>query len=215
MFINPLVASLILSYRQYGSEGSKDLLKRAIDYLKIKDRTWYARILLVMPLIYFLSYAIMRLTGLPLPDPKIPIQLAPAFFLLFFPAAVCEEVGWMGYAIEPMQNRWGALKASIILGVVWGVWHIIPHRQQAFPAKWIVWQSLYSVALRILIVWFYNRTGKSVFAATLVHSMDSVSWSLFPNYGSHYNPLVTSLVTFLVTGIAILGWGSKASGRRR
>jgi hypothetical protein len=57
----------------------------------------------------------------------------------------------MGYAIEPMQNRWGALKASLILGVVGDMaYHSTP--AAVLPRKWIVWQSLYSVALRILIV---------------------------------------------------------------
>lgn len=166
-----------------------------------------------MPLIYSLSYAVMRLTGLPLPDPEIPILMAPVFFFMYFIAATGEELGWSGYAIDLMQKRWGALKASIILGLVWGIVHIIGDVQAHHPAKWILWQRLYSVALRILIVWIYNNSGKSVFAAILVHTMDNVCWSLFPNYGSGYNPFVTSMITWLTAIIAIFLWGPKTLAR--
>jgi membrane protease YdiL (CAAX protease family) len=40
-------------------------------------------------------------------------------------AALGEELGWSGYAIDPMQARWGALKASILLGIFWAVYHYI------------------------------------------------------------------------------------------
>jgi uncharacterized protein len=52
--------------------------------------------------------------------------------------------------------------------------------------------------MRTVIVWLYNSTGKSVFATILYHTSDNVSWSLFPNYGSHYDPFITGLITTLV-----------------
>lgn len=206
----PLIAASILSYRQSGVTGVKELLTKAVDYQKIQNKIWYIPILLLMPFIYFLSYAIMRLTGLPLPDdPTFPLLMAPVFFLLFFPAALGEEVGWMGYAIDPMQRRWGALTAGIILGVMWALWHIIPDVQNQRTANWILWHRLSSVAFRVLIVWVYNNTGESVFAAILVHTMDTLSWSLFPNYGSHYNPFVTGVITWSTVAIITFGGGQK------
>src|SRR4029450_7876985 len=114
-----------------------------------------------------------------------------------------------------MQQRWGALKASLVLGVVWAIWHGIPFVQTGNPPNWIVWQSLKTVAMRIVIVWIYNKTGKSVFAAILYHTSDNVSWSLFPNYGSHYDPLVTGLLTCLAAVIVTFGWGAKTLARYR
>lgn len=168
-----------------------------------------------MPTIYILSYAIMRWAGLPLPDPRFSFITAPVFFILYFITAIGEELGWMGYAVGPMQNRWGALGASVILGCVWAIWHIIPHLQQSLSAEWILWQSIHSVALRILIVWLYNNTGKNMLAAILVHTMDNVSWSLFPNFGSHYNPFITGTITCLTAVIVIFLWGSETLARYR
>jgi membrane protease YdiL (CAAX protease family) len=212
----PVIAASILSYQQDGFNGIKELLKKSLDYKKIKNKIWYLPALLLMPLIYLLSYAVMRLTGLPLPDPiSIPLLVAPVLFLMFFIGDAGEELGWTGYAIDPMQNRWGALKASLILGVVWAIWHAIPFIQTHNPANWVVWQSLFTVALRILIVWIYNNTGKSVLAAILVHVMSNESWSLFPNYGSHYDPFVTGLIIWLIAVIVIFAWGPKTLARYR
>ncbi|RPI23154.1 MAG: CPBP family intramembrane metalloprotease, partial [Chloroflexota bacterium] len=156
MVFNPLIAASILSYRRNGLSGVKELVKKAIDYKKIK-KIWYLPTLLLIPLIYALAYIVMRFAGLPLPAvPEIPLLAAPVFFILYFITATGEELGWMGYAIQPMQNRWGALKASIILGLVWSIWHAIPDVQAQHSADWILWHRIYSVALRILIVWIFN-----------------------------------------------------------
>jgi membrane protease YdiL (CAAX protease family) len=210
VFICPVLAASILSYQRDGIIGVKELLKKTFDAKKIKNKIWYAPILLLVPLIYFLSYVAMRWTGLPLPDPvQIPFLLTPVFFVVYFIAAACEELGWTGYAIDPLQNRWGALLAAVILGIVWQVWHIIGDLQAGNIVNWIVWHSIYSVALRVLIVWIYNNTGKSVFAAILVHTTDNVSWSLFPNYGTGLDPFVISIIAWLTAAIIIFGWGAK------
>ncbi len=130
-------------------------------------------------------------------------------FLLFFIGDAGEELGWTGYAIEPMQNRWGALKAGLILGLVWAAWHAIPYVQTGNPPTWVLWQCLTAVAIRVLIVWIYNSSGKSVFAAILYHDMTNISWSLFPNYGSHFDPFVTGLITWLAVIIVIFAWRTR------
>jgi len=212
----PMIAAALLSYRQHGLTGVKRLFKKAWDYRNTRQGIWYVPVLFLAPVIYVSSYAVMRLTGLPLPDPiTIPVQLAPVLFALFFISDTGEELGWSGYAIDPIQNRWGAVKASLILGVVWAIWHTIPFVQTGNSATWVAWQGLKTVAMRMVIIWLYNKTGKSVFAATLFHTADNVSWSLFPNYGSHYDPFVTGLMTWVAAGIVIIGWGSKTVARYR
>lgn len=210
MVVCPLLAASILTYKQAGSHGVKALLSKAFDYKKIKPWLWYAPILFLSPLIMVLSYGVMRVTGLPLPDPQIPWLMAPVFFALFFVTAIGEEVGWMGYAIDPLQQRWGVLPAGIVLGLVWSLWHLIGDWQVGHTASWIIWHRLASVANRILIVWLYNHTGKSVFGAILYHTMLNVSWVLFPNYSSHYDPLVTGVITLLTAAIVVAGWGRSA-----
>lgn len=207
----PATAAAILAFRRRGPQGVRELFRRAVDYRKIKRPIWYLPALLLMPLIYSLSYLIMRLTGAPLPESiRIPWLIAPVLFVMFFIGDSGEELGWTGYAIDPMQERWGDSKAAVLLGMVWAIWHVIPYVQTHHTATWIAWRSLWTVALRVLIVWIYNESGKSVFAATLVHVMDNVSWSLFPNYGSHLDPVSTTIIAWLF--VVIVVWGKN---RRR
>jgi membrane protease YdiL (CAAX protease family) len=123
--------------------------------------------------------------------------------VVYFIAAACEELGWTGYAIDPIQKRWGALTASLLVGIVWQVWHFIGDLQAGQTWTWIAWHSLYSVALRVLIVWIYNNTGKSVFAAILVHTMDNVSWSLLPIFDSSFGSILTTAIAWLVIAIVV------------
>jgi CAAX protease family protein len=209
----PVTAAAILTYWQSGINGIKILLKKAVDYKKIK-KVWYLPALLLPPLILFLSYVVMRLAKLPLPNSiQIPWLVAPLYFLIFFIGDAGEELGWSGYAIDPMQARWGALKASFTLGFIWAIWHIIPWIQTENPPNWILWQGISAIALRILIVWIYNNTGKSVFAAILIHDMSNLSEFLFPNYGSYYNPFIAGMITIGIVIIIVFRWGSKTLTR--
>lgn len=79
----PLIATTIAVYRQGGSAGVKRLLSRAFDQKRITDKRWYIAILCVMPIIMFLSYAFMQVTGMPLPDPQIPGLVIPLFLCYF------------------------------------------------------------------------------------------------------------------------------------
>jgi membrane protease YdiL (CAAX protease family) len=206
----PLIAAAILTWQQDGSHGIQELLQKTFDHKKITNKIWYIPILLWNPILSFLSYVIMRLVGLPLPEPNISLLMAPLLFIIFFLSAVGEELGWMGYTLEPLQNRWGALRASILLGLIWAIWHVIPDLQLNQPLDWILWHRLGTIGLRILIVWIYNNAGRSVFAAILFHDMNNLSWAMFPNFGSHYDPMITSSLILLTTGVVSLGWRANA-----
>ena len=189
------------------------LLKRSFDYDRIRSKVWYAPVLLLMPGVMILSYGLMRLMGVPLPTPRFPVLAALAMFLAFFIAALGEELGWSGYVIDPMQDRLGALRASIVLGLVWAAWHVVPLTQAHRSAAWIAWWSVGTVAARVLIVWLYNNTGKSVFAAALFHTTVNVTWQLFPIHGSFYNPRVTGLTMTCVATIVAIIWGPRTLAR--
>jgi uncharacterized protein len=155
--------------------GVRRLLQRIFDYKGVRPRLWYAPILLLLPVLYALSYVIMRLIGAPLPTPQSSLLTPLILFALFFISAACEEAGWSGYAIDPLQARWGALGASLIVGSAWAAVHVVPDLQGHHAWAWMAGQRCFSVVLRVLIVWLYNNTGKSVFAAILFHDMDNVS----------------------------------------
>lgn len=123
----------------------------------------------------------------------------------------------MGYAIEPLQERFGALAASIIIGIPWAVWHYPSIIQQGHNFYWIAWATLGTVAVRVLIVWIFNNTQNSLFACILFHTMMNLGRPLFPKDETH-NPLVDYpaihySVIALVAFIIVLLWGSKTLAR--
>ena len=133
----------------------------------------------------------------------------------FFIAAIGEELGWSGYAIDPLQNRYGALGGALILGIVWAVWHFIPLLSVQRSLVWIAWWSLGTVALRVIITWLYNNTGRSLFMAAIFHAMINLTWQLYPINGSYYDPRVTSLIITGVALVVIIVWGPRTMVRHR
>ena len=210
----PLVAAAILIHREDGRAGVRRLCKRAVSPEGITT-AWYAPMILMMPGVMILAYGIMRLAGMPLPEPEVPLLTAPVLFAVFFVGAAAEEMGWMGYAIDPMQQRWSALTAAGVLGSVWAVWHVVPLLQAGRSAPWIAWWAVSTVAMRILIVWLYNNTDRSVFAATVFHAMIVVANSLFPNHGSHYDPAVAGPLLAIGAAVVTFLWGPRTLARYR
>lgn len=165
MAINPCIAAAIREYREGGWDRVKSLLARAVDFRRISRKIWYVPMLYPWPATMVLTYGLMRLLGIPLPNPKIPLAMVPVFALAFMISGAGEELGWQGYAF-PRLPRWSALKAGIVLGLVWGTWHVVPLLQAHRAPAWIAGQALGMIPFRILIVWLYNNTGRSVFAVT-------------------------------------------------
>jgi membrane protease YdiL (CAAX protease family) len=157
----------------------------------------------------------MRLAGVVMPEPHVPLLIVPVFFVMFFAEGALEELGWQGYAFDPLQERWGALPAALFIGTVWAVWHLVPFAQAHHDAQWIVWQCATTVAARVLIAWVYNNAGRSVFTAIVFHAMLNTSEFLFPNFGSHYDPFYAAIVLAAAAAAVTLVWGPKTLARSR
>jgi uncharacterized protein len=217
----PLIAACILVYKEEGTIAAiKTLLKRTFDFSRIRQKIWYLPVILLMPIIYLLIYGVMQLFRLPLPvEVEIPFLKNALISVAFFILATGEEVGWSGYAVDAMQERWSALTTAIAIGLVWAIGHYPSIIQQGGDFILILWATLGTVAMRILIVWLYNNTGKSVFVCILFHTMANIGRILFPKDQTH-NPLVDypdihySIIAIAAV-IVIFLWGSKTLTRSR
>lgn len=216
----PLTAAIILTYKKAGRAGIYELFKRIFDFARITKKIWYLPMIFLPLFIYFFIYIVIQLFGLSLADNLyIPFKSIPFLFILFFIGAVCEETGYMGYAIEPMQKRFGALGASILMGIPWAVWHYPSIIKQGHNFYWISWATLGTVAVRVLIVYIFNNTGKSLFACIVFHTMLNLGRPLFPKDEMH-NPLVDCPAIHystiaIIAVITIFLWGSKSLARYR
>jgi membrane protease YdiL (CAAX protease family) len=211
----PAIAAASLMYQENKAAGVMTLLTRAFDMQRVRAKIWYAPALLLMPAVMTLSYVLLRLMGVPVPAPEITAMSALALFVIFFVSALGEELGWSGYATDPMQVRRNALAASLVLGMVWAIYHLVGLAQAHRSVEWIAWWSLGTVAARVIIVWLYNNTGSSVFIASLFHTTINVTWQLFPVQGSFYDPRATGIIMAGVAVIVVAVWGPGTLARYR
>jgi uncharacterized protein len=99
------------------------------------------------------------------------------FATMFFDGGgLAEEGGWRGFAAPLLQSRYSPLKAAIILGVLWGAWHIPVKVQQLLGgfsefAVFYLDFTIFTVALTIIIVYFSNRVGGSALMGVMLHGM--------------------------------------------
>jgi len=214
-FACPSLAAAWLVYRREGAGAVADLARRSFDYRRITAKLWLIPIFVLMPAVMVLSFAVMRFYDVPLPAPEIAVRLIAPLFGAFFVAGLGEELGWSGYALDPLQQRWGALGASLIIGCVWAVWHVVALLQAGRAGSWIAGWFLMTVALRVLHTWLYNNTGGSVLGAALFHASANMSWQLFPNRGSHYDPRITGLILAFIATLVVVVWGPRALRRHR
>ncbi|MCK9277174.1 MAG: CPBP family intramembrane metalloprotease [Methanoculleus sp.] len=212
MVFNPFIAASILTCRKTGWDGVRRLWGRSFDYTRIRQRIWYIPLLLLIPATTILQYGLMRLMGVSIPGLQFPLLMMPVYFLVFFVLAIGEEVGWSGYALDPLQDRWGALPAGIILGTVWALWHLVPYALANAPL-WVGGQCIATVLIRILMVWLYNNTGRSVFGMILFHAM--INMGSVPDYGFLYDPFLVSVILAVAVAAVVFLWGPGTLARYR
>ena len=119
-----------------------------------------------------------------------------------------------GYALDPLQQRGTALQAALILGAVWAAWHIVAMVQAGQSAAWIAWGCLDMVATRVLMVWLYNNTGRSVLAVALYHAAANLSIkSCFPGGSYEAERLIAVILTLAAAAVTVV-WGSRRLAAR-
>src|SRR5215204_4893818 len=93
-------------------------------------------------------------------------------FMIFPGSALGEEVGWRGYALPRLQTGRSALSASLILGVIWGFYHLpLYFTGQAFrPLSLFPPFFIMAIALSVILTWVYNSIGGSLLMVVLLHA---------------------------------------------
>lgn len=194
MVISPALAAFILRWKAVGLRRAGAFLARAVDVWRLRSLPMIALLLLVNPGVYAASYIIQSAIGVDLPAPDIRFGTTLGLFVIFLIAAMGEELGWTGHALEPLQRRIGMISAGLVIGLVWAAWHFVPLGQAGRSIEWVMWWTLGTVAARMLMVWFYNQTGHSVFALSVYHAISNTCWQTYPVQGSLYDPRFNALL---------------------
>ena len=216
----PALTALILIYKESGKSGVITLLKRTYDFRNIKSKIWYLPIFLIYPSIGFLNYLILRLSGIPIPEPHFSFEILLGYSVVFF-MTFGEELGLTGYAIDRLQMRYSALMSGIFVGLIWAGYHIPGFIISGYYSFWwIFWHVLYTIATRILFVWVYNNSGKSLFSMALFHWTFGLFWILWPTNNlqkavSFYDPFITAMLAMTCVAIVVWLWKPKTLAQYR
>jgi membrane protease YdiL (CAAX protease family) len=179
----PMVAAFVVTRLTEGPDGVRKLWRRFWDVRLAGG--W----LLVSFLLPFLLIAVPRFIVIPLGYPLQPGWLAQPVVILGWllnnftrSGGMSEEFGWRGYALPKLQARWNALVSSIVLGVIWAVWHLplwylAGSSQQGTP----FWQFLANLILiSILYTWLFNNARGSILVAVVFHAVGNTVAQIFP-----------------------------------
>jgi len=115
-------------------------------------------------------------------DPATAYLVLPAFLaILVAGGPLGEELGWRGFALDRLQARTGPVAASLLLGVVWGAWHLPlfldPSQvQAALPPLLYLGQT---TSTAVVYTWLWNRT-RSLPVVLVLHTMTNLAAGVFP-----------------------------------
>jgi membrane protease YdiL (CAAX protease family) len=172
----PALAAIIMAAVTEGKSGVKALLTRVV--LWRVGLPWYV-VALGLPTVLSLSTAgLYFLFG---GSELVQIVALSPIELVLFVLVVGEELGWRGYALPLLLEERSPVTASLILGVLWGLWHLptflVPGTPQyGLPLTAFV---LLTVEYSILITWLFMHTRGSVLLATLFHGAINLSQGVF------------------------------------
>jgi membrane protease YdiL (CAAX protease family) len=185
VLVGPSASGILLTGLLYGREGLRALLARMTRW-RVGTR-WYAVAILTAPLVF--AAVLLALSPIsPAFLPGIFASEAKASFVLMgivvgLIVGTFEELGWTGFAVPTLLKlRYGVLATGLIVGVLWGAWHILGNDIWASvatagglpPGLFAVLVGLVLLvgqlpAYRVLMVWVYERTG-SLLLAILMHA---------------------------------------------
>ena len=186
IIVAPTLAGLLVAFLAEGKEGLLAVLRRLIRWRA--GVRWYAFVLFAPVLTSLAAVGAHVLLGGNAPQfPMLRenqhlILLAFVFYLLpWQSSAFLEEVGLRGYAQEQVQNTWGPLGGTLVLGVFFGAWllpeFLRPGSNQAAMGglAFYPWFILTEIGWSLLMAWVYNRTNKSaLIAGYLFHTAFNV-----------------------------------------
>jgi hypothetical protein len=142
-------------------------------------------------------------------------SVVPTIIILTILAGIGEEFGWRGFALPRLQARHSALVSSLIVGLIWGIWHIPlfltkgtiqdAWRTEAGLIGPILGYTLFCIAWSIQYTWVFNNTKGSVLLAAVVHGAGNAWIGDYINvYRGHYYGVVTFMVVSWIVSIIIV-----------
>lgn len=224
----PTLSALILIGIAEGKSGIKLFLKKVLHWHV--GLRWYLIVLFSVAGIAYISNSIGSLFGIPAPQITLPVGVPqeallfalPLIFLIniFVGGPLAEDIGWRGYILPKLRGQTSAFNASIIIGIVWAIWHlpyfIFPQWHGAVGYTPFLWFMLLTTAWSVLFAWVYLNT-ESILMPVLFHAAINTTLGtlgILGNVSENIMPLIIhTLVTWIVVCILVFATGKNLTNR--
>lgn len=157
-----------------GRPGVRRLLQRLVHWRV--GVWWYLVAVLLIPVGQVLvTAAVVDPAALEALTPSALVFYPGAYLAHFFFGPLFEESGWRGFALPRMQHRFGPMRATLLLGLLWSGWHFllyVPTWLTAGPAGALAGMGIFVVfttSLTVIFTWLSNNTGASLLLVILLH----------------------------------------------
>ena len=175
-YLGPLGAAFVVTAVSEGGPGLRRWVGRLFRW-GVNWR-WYALALLGVPAVIVagsLAVSPGSAASLSLPPVEALLFYVPFLLIQMVTTGLAEEPGWRDFALVRHQRQQGPFLGTLILGVLWGVWHV-----PMFFTEWGAWMGgatpqaillfvAFAVALSVVVTWLFNRTNGSLPLAIVAH----------------------------------------------
>jgi uncharacterized protein len=217
----PTLAALLVTARMQGGAGVRRLLGQALRW-RVHWK-WYALVFLGPAALMLAAVGChMALGGRAPKFPSLvrwPLVLVNLLAILVIGGPLGEEFGWRGFALPRWQARYSAAVSGLIVGALWGVWHLplfFVHGSAQYGLPFLAY-AVQAIALSVVMAWLYNRTGGSLLLVLLLHATVNTlaqPLGLAPAATGSVRPFLFSVVLLGCCAIGVGLLGSAAPRKR-
>jgi membrane protease YdiL (CAAX protease family) len=213
--IGPVLAAVIVTTAIDGKASIKRLLKPLLQWQV--GAVWLMTTVLVPALLLVAGKIVTQALGLAATTESqgnniVGMAIATLVMSLF--SNTWEEVGWRGFALPRLQKDHNALVATLVVGVLWGLWHLPLFFWKDNPMSnypFLAW-FIGTVAVSFVYTWLYNSTQASLFVVTLFHVLGNTFGVVISGVSVTALAIVDGVIAALL--VAVLGKDNLARRER-
>lgn len=216
----PTLAALAVALALKGGKGP-DVLFEPFRRWRV-GLFWYL-IALLAPFLATVAglYADMLFLGGPAPDwARFEWAGLPFMFLSVFISYVWEEVGWRGFALPRLQERYSAFFTSLVMGLLAFLWHLPLSLNKSLPifSVPLFFQLIFHLAITLWFTWLYNNTRGSLLLVSIFHASLNVtaglSMSVVGESGFIRQYPVVTVLYLITAALFVLACGARHLSRQ-
>jgi uncharacterized protein len=225
--IAPSSVGVIMVFKTYTKEARRDYFKRFIPTLR---GAWFAlmygllllAVMTAMLILFFGEYPnFVTVKGFA----QNPLTILSFILFMYLWGPSNEEFGWRGYALDKLMVKYGFIKGSLILGFIWGIWHIpwifypLQLQYKAFQISplWFIIFVLISMSFSLVISIAHILSKRNYFAGATIHGIGNAVLGLIYTEvsvaGSIWAKVAVIALDLTIIAVTLLVFGKKFKAR--